>query len=62
MADPSWTEAQDKKNKDIQNQWWYPKEKEVQGSAKIYNGRRSYVEQTSHQRYHEATRPRFQEI
>jgi hypothetical protein len=43
----------------------YPKsmmisKKEVQGRAKVYNGRRSYVEQTSHQRYHEATRPRFQ--
>jgi hypothetical protein len=38
----------------------FPKEKEVQGRAKVYNGMGPYVEQTSHQRYHEATRPRFQ--
>ena len=33
---------------------------QMQGRAIVNNGRRSYVEQTSHQRYYEATRPRFQ--
>jgi hypothetical protein len=32
----------------------------MQGRAIVNNGRRSYVEQTSHQKYHEATRPTFQ--
>jgi len=51
-----------KESKDIQKTTMISKRKEVQGRAEIFNGRRSYVEQTSHQRYHEATRPRFQEI